>query len=40
MKNFRHLPDVTTLAFDSTKCVGVGSVMWLCPNKGFAFEVI
>ena len=35
MKEFRHLPDVTTLAFDSAKCVGCGLCETVCPQGVF-----
>ena len=35
MKDFRHLPDVTTLAFDHAKCVGCGLCETVCPHGVF-----
>ena len=35
MKEFRHLPDVTTLTFDSEKCVGCRLCTVVCPHSVF-----
>ncbi len=35
MKDFRHLPDVTTLAYDSEKCVGCSLCTTVCPHGVF-----
>lgn len=35
MRHFRHLPGVTTLAYDKDKCVGCGSCETVCPHGVF-----
>ena len=35
MKDFRHLPEVTTLVFDRMKCVGCGLCTAVCPHGVF-----
>ena len=35
MKEFRHLTDVTTLTFDSEKCVGCSLCTVVCPHGVF-----
>lgn len=36
MKNFRHLENVATLAYDREKCVGCGMCATVCPHRIFA----
>ena len=38
MKDFRYLPDVTTLAYDGDRCVGCGSCVAVCPHGVFAIQ--
>ena len=35
MKELRHLPNVTTLVYDSAKCVGCGNCETVCPHGVF-----
>lgn len=38
MKNFRHLENVATLAYDKDKCVGCGLCATVCPHRIFAVQ--
>ena len=38
MRNFRYLPDVTTLEYESDRCVGCGSCVAVCPHAVFSME--
>lgn len=38
MRTFRHLPEVTTLVFDRTKCVGCGLCTAVCPHGVFEMD--
>ena len=38
MKAFRYLPDATTLAYDSDRCIGCGSCVDVCPHSVFAIQ--
>lgn len=33
MKEFRYLPDVSTLRYDPDKCVGCGACAQVCPHQ-------
>lgn len=38
MRDFRHLPDVTTLVLDQDKCVGCGACVQVCPRAVLAMD--
>jgi NAD-dependent dihydropyrimidine dehydrogenase PreA subunit len=38
MKNFRYLPNVTTLKLDESACIGCGACTEVCPHQVFTLN--